>query len=316
MELVSIIIPCYNYGWLLAETLESVAAQTYSQWECIIVDDGSIDNSSQISEAYQQKDKRFRYVYQENKGMSAARNCGLGQARGRYIQFLDADDLLVPQKLAVQVAYLETHPTADLVYGDMRYFRHGFPASLSRSADMQDIAWVHGVQGQGKELVNSLVEGNMMVSNAPLLRAELLRRVGPFAEELRWVEDWQYWVRCAIAGASFHYDPTPAAWALVRVHPTSTSHNARRMHDHEVLVRRQLAKQLQAIEAHQAIEINELGIIKSEANLARHNLTKGSILDGVQGYWRLAWNTGRYSYYLKSIPYWLKARFLTSAGTR
>lgn len=312
MHLVSVIIPCYNYGWLLAETLDSVLAQTYTHWECIIIDDGSTDDSSTTATSYLQKDSRFRYTYQENKGMSAARNCGLAVARGEYIQFLDADDLLASNKLAVQVAYLEAHPTADLVYGDMRYFRHGEPAVLSRSADMHDVTWVHGVQGQGEELVNALVEGNMMVSNAPLLRAALLQRVGPFAEELRWVEDWQYWVRCAIAGASFHYDPTPDAWALVRVHPTSTSHNARRMHDHEVLVRRQLIRQLEVAGAHRAIEINKTGIINSAANLARHNLTKGNIMEGIGGYLRLAQTTGRYGYYLKSIPYWLKIRFSAS----
>ena len=316
MELVSIIIPCYNYGWLISETLESVLAQTYQDWECLIIDDGSIDNSREVAEKYLQRDARFHYHYQTNQGMSAARNNGLAMANGEYVQFLDADDLLVPNKLSVQVDYLETHPTADLVYGDMRYFRHGEPDILSRSADMQDTAWVHGVQGQGEELVNSLVEGNIMVSNAPLLRAALLKRVGPFAEELRWVEDWQYWVRCAITGANFHYDSTPNAWALVRVHPTSTSHNARRMHDHEVLVRRQLAKQLEAVGARQAIEINKTSIIKSMANLARHNLLKGSIADGVGGYWLLARTTGRYGYYLKSIPYWLKTRFLASPTPR
>ena len=314
--MVSIIIPCFNYGWLVSETLESVLAQTYQDWECLIIDDGSTDNSQEVAEKYVQRDTRFQYHYQVNQGMSAARNRGLSVARGKYIQFLDADDLLAPKKLTVQVAYLAAHPTADLVYGDMRYFRHGEPAVLSRSANMQDIAWVHGVQGQGEELINSLVQGNMMVSNAPLLRAELLWRVGPFAEELRWVEDWQYWVRCAIAGASFHYDSTPDAWALVRVHPTSTSHNARRMHDHEVLVRRQLAQALKSAGAYRALELNETGTINSVANLAKHNLTKGSIKEGIGGYWQLARTTGRYGYYLKSIPYWLKVRFLAASTTR
>ena len=307
--MVSVIIACYNYGWLISETLESVLAQAYQNWECLIVDDGSTDNSRTVVEKYRQRDARFSYHYQPNQGMSAARNRGLAIAHGEFIQFLDADDLLASNKLAVQVAYLEAHASADLVYGDMRYFQHGEPAVLSRSADMRDIAWVRGVQGQGEELVNALVEGNVMVSNAPLLRAALLRRVGPFAEELRWVEDWQYWVRCAIAGASFHYDSTPEAWALVRVHPTSTSHNALRMHDHEVLVRRQLTKQLEVIGAYRALEINEISIIDSVANLARHNLTKGNIMEGMSSYWQLARTTGRYGYYLKSIPYWLKSRF-------
>ena len=314
--MVSILIPCFNYGWLISETLDSVVNQLYQDWECLIIDDGSMDDSREVVEHYVRRDARFQYHYQTNQGMSAARNGGLALARGKYIQFLDADDLLVPQKLAVQVAYLEAHPAADLVYGDMRYFRHGEPTVLSRSADMQDIAWVHGVQGQGEELVNALIEGNIMVSNAPLLRAALLRQVGPFAEELRWVEDWQYWVRCAIAGASFHYDSTPEAWALVRVHPTSTSHNTRRMHDHEVLVRQQLAKQLETVGAQRALEINRIGIINSAANFAQHNLTKGSILDGVKSYWQLARTTGRYSYYLRSIPYWLKIRFLSSSISR
>lgn len=311
MNLVSIIIPCYNYGWLLPETLDSVLAQTYPHWECLIIDDGSTDNSRAVGEEYQVRDARFRYIYQENKGMSAARNHGIREARGTYLQFLDSDDLLAPGKLQAQVALLESHPEVDLVYGDMRYFRHGAPDVLSRSGNMQDEAWVHGVQGQGEELLNALLEGNIMVSNAPLLRTELLEKVGVFAEELRWVEDWQYWIRCAIAGARFLYDPRPESWAMVRVHPTSTSHNAYRMHEKEVQVRRQLMPQLQAIGAGRAVEINETAITRSAANLARHNLTKGSIPAGIKGYWKLARLTGRYGYYLKSIPYWLKTRLLS-----
>ena len=308
MKLVSLIIPCYNYGWLLPETLDSVLAQTYPHWECLIIDDGSTDNSRSVAERYVQRDARFRYLYQVNKGMSAARNAGVAAATGDYVQFLDADDLLAPRKLELQVAFLEAHPSVDLVYGDMRYFRHGTLTELSQSMDMLNKPWMSGEEGQGEVLINAIVEKNLMVVNAPLTRAELLRRVGPFAEDLRSVEDWEFWVRCAMAGAHFRYDPSPETWALVRVHAKSTSQNMRRMHDFEIQVRQRLGAKLEEMGAYQAVIINTLAMQQSRANLATHYLVRGSVWAGVKSFLGLAYTTGKYRYYLGSIAYWLKIR--------
>lgn len=310
MSLISVIIPCYNYGWLLPETLDALLAQTYPCWEAIVVDDGSVDNTRAIVAAYQHRDARFRYQHQANGGMSAARNHGLRLARGEYVQFLDADDLLAPGKFAWQAAFLDAHPAVDLVYGSMRYFRHGAPAVLSRSADMRDQPWMAEAQGQGEALVNVLVKQSIMVVNAPLLRAALVGRVGPFSETLRSVEDWEFWIRCAIAGARFRYDPAPAAWAIVRVHPTSVSHNLLGMHTCEVQMRRALRPLLAGIHATTALRLNAEAIEANQVYVARYNLLSGSIWLGLKGYVRMARTTRQYGYYLKSIPYWLKYRWL------
>lgn len=308
MQLVSIIIPCYNYGRLLAETLDSVAAQTHTEWECLIIDDGSADNTREVAEGYQQHDKRFRYLHQQNKGMSAARNWGITEARGNYLQFLDADDLLVPRKLELQVAYLVARPAVDLVYGDVRCFQHGHPAVLSRSFNMQDEDWMPKVQGSGQTLLNALVEGNIMAINAALLRRALIDRVGLFSEALRGVEDWEFWVRCAAAGAYFGYDPAAEAWALVRVHPSSTSHNVFSMHHYEATVREQLDGVLKGLNATDAVQRNKLAITKSRGYVAEYSITRGSVWRGIWEFVKLARDTGHYTYYLKSIPYWLKKR--------
>lgn len=106
MDLVSIIVPCYNQGKYLAEALQSVLEQTYSFWECIIVNDGSTDETETVAKAWCVKDSRFIYLYKENGGLSSARNAGLAKAKGAYIQFLDSDDSIHCQKLAIQVDLL------------------------------------------------------------------------------------------------------------------------------------------------------------------------------------------------------------------
>jgi glycosyltransferase involved in cell wall biosynthesis len=314
MKLVSVIIPCYNYGWLLSETLDSMLAQTYPHWEVLIIDDGSTDNSRTVAEDYQRRDKRFRYIYQANGGMSSARNRGLRVAKGEYIQFLDADDLLATRKLELQVAFLDANPAVDIVYGDMRYFRHGKPTVLSRSGDMQDVRWMAEVDGQGEALVDTLVEKSIMVVNAPLVRMSLVQRVGLFSEQLRSVEDWEFWIRCALAGAMLHYDSTPDAWAIVRVHPTSTSQNFLRMHNSEVAMRRELQTRLQEAGAYNAMKINIRLIDENQVYIARYNMIGGDILTGIKGYIKLALKTKQYSYYLKSIPYWLRVRMSSKAS--
>ena len=101
--LISIIIPLFNQEKFLNETLESVLSQTYSDWECLIIDDGSTDNSAEVAKKWVEKDNRFKYFFKNNSGVSAARNFGLKNAKGDYIQFLDSDDFLYKEKLSLSM---------------------------------------------------------------------------------------------------------------------------------------------------------------------------------------------------------------------
>ncbi|MBO4635425.1 MAG: glycosyltransferase family 2 protein [Bacteroidales bacterium] len=123
MPAVSVIIPSYNLGQYLPETLESVLAQTFTDWECLIVENGSTDGSLSIVNDYCYHDTRMiPVVYQENIGVAAARNRGLELAEGKYILFLDADDLIDPGYMAAAVAALDADPSLTLVYGKAERF--------------------------------------------------------------------------------------------------------------------------------------------------------------------------------------------------
>ena len=104
--LVSVIIPTYNRAHLIGETLDSVLAQTYQNWECIIVDDGSTDNSDEVIGEYVNKDSRFKYYHRPEEhlpGGNGARNYGFKMSQGKYIQWFDSDDLMVAEKLELKV---------------------------------------------------------------------------------------------------------------------------------------------------------------------------------------------------------------------
>ena len=121
-ELVSIIMPVYNVAEFLEETVASVLAQTYRDWELILVDDGSVDDSSQIMADLVEKDSRIIALYmEENGGQARARNAAIEKARGRYIAFLDSDDLWLPEKLAKQVNFIQQHHVG-LCYSDYAEF--------------------------------------------------------------------------------------------------------------------------------------------------------------------------------------------------
>lgn len=113
---ISAVVTSYNYGKYLDEALRSLEVQSFEDWECIIVDDGSDDDTPEISTAWTGRDRRFIYLRQENLGLSAARNAGLRKARGRYIQILDADDMILPEKFEVQAKMLGDLPENSLVY--------------------------------------------------------------------------------------------------------------------------------------------------------------------------------------------------------
>lgn len=106
-HLVSVIVPCYNQANYLGETLQSVLEQSYSNWECIIVNDGSSDHTEELALHWCEKDSRFRYLYKKNGGLSSARNAGITVSKGDYIQFLDSDDLILPEKFEIQILDLQ-----------------------------------------------------------------------------------------------------------------------------------------------------------------------------------------------------------------
>ena len=116
--LVSVIIPCYNQAHLLPVALASVQAQTAQGWECIVVNDGSPDNTAEVAKSWVQKDSRFRYIEKPNGGLSSARNAGIDASRGRFLQFLDADDVLRPRKLELQLAEASLAAGTVVVYCD------------------------------------------------------------------------------------------------------------------------------------------------------------------------------------------------------
>ena len=248
--LVSIIIPAYNYGHLIGQTLDSLAAQTYQAWECVVVDDGSTDDTRSVVEAYAACDPRIRYVRQENLKLAAARNNGVRHSAGDYFQFLDADDLIEPRKFERQVEYLERHPHVDIVYSGVRFFSTEGEGELKHSRRYSvwedESPWMPEVSGRGDAVLSKLLRNNIMVVNSPLLRRRVVEAVGEFGEGIFGVEDWDYWTRCAVAGMYFQYDAAEGARALVRAHEMSMSLDGRRMMRMTLKMRRRWAERVLA----------------------------------------------------------------------
>ncbi|PZF72395.1 glycosyltransferase family 2 protein [Taibaiella soli] len=121
MSLVSVIIPAYNAAPFLQTTIHSVMAQTYTAWECIVVDDGSTDDTAKIAVEFVNSDSRIKYFHKENGGLSSARNFGLEKSTGVYVQFLDADDILFPEKLEKMVMAYAILDKKDVLFCDYIY---------------------------------------------------------------------------------------------------------------------------------------------------------------------------------------------------
>lgn len=183
--LVTVVIPTHNMGHLLTDAVNSVLAQTGGHFQIVIVDDGSTDNTSEV--AAQWSDARILYLYQENAGLSAARNAGLREARGNFICFLDADDLLLPSKTATQLAFLAANPTFAGVAG-----------GAIRSDETGRVLYRHARQ-PGVISQQSLYVANQTPVHALLFRTSWVRRVGEFDETLRGAEDWDFLCRLSLA---------------------------------------------------------------------------------------------------------------------
>ena len=220
--LVSVVIPCFNQGRYLAAAVESVLSQSHARIEIVVMDDGSSDATASIARGF---GDRIRFLQQQHRGASAARNAALAASTGEYVQYLDADDRIEPDKILRQVEFLERNPETGVVYSDVRYFTDADPEqrSLGPYVLAEGLAWTPMLWKAPGTMLEKLIQRNLLAINSALMRREAVASAGPWNEDLVAVEDWEYWIRCAAAGVRFSYQEWPGALALVRLHPGSTS---------------------------------------------------------------------------------------------
>ena len=209
---VSVLIPCYNAGWYLAAALDSVLAQTYQNFEIIVVDDGSEDNSAAVAARYPQ----VRYFHNTHSGISVTRNLAISKARGEILVFLDADDLWVPDKLEKQIAYLDSHPECQLVYTLVQNFFDGNPEAMT----------------QRQEQLLNANRDNCLVTCC--IRRSLYETYGGYREDYPYGED-TYWVtRLWAAGVNMkHCIPEPLY--LRRIHDSNISLSHRKVEQTDIM---------------------------------------------------------------------------------
>lgn len=243
--LVSVIIPCYNRAHVVGETIDSLLSQTYSNFEALVIDDGSTDTTREVVSSY--ADPRVRYFYRENGGLSAARNSGLDAAGGEFIAFLDSDDTWYPWKLAAQVEIFRRHPEAGVVWSDMSTIRNSgeilserhlrkyycvydsvnFEQSCERAGTLSEL--VADVPPKLAEcsyyvadVFQAMFGGNLVHPSTAIARRERLQKSGPFEPEVTGpgAEDYHFYFRASAHGPVAFLD---APTTLFRLHPSQMS---------------------------------------------------------------------------------------------
>lgn len=191
------IIPAYNAAAYLEEAVESAVRQAYAPVEIVVVDDGSTDATPEILHSYRTAGKII-HIRQDNKGLAAARNAGIRASSGEYVAFLDADDLFLPEKIALQAAYLDAHPACDVSYCGLWHFYEDDPDRLLQ-LDYE--------YPSGDAVFPALLRKNFVNPLSVVMRRTAFERFGMFDETFRRSEDWELWVRLAHQGARFDYLP-------------------------------------------------------------------------------------------------------------
>lgn len=187
--LISIVIPCYNQAQFLEEALNSIYQQTYINWECIIVNDGSTDYTEELAIKWSQKDSRFKYIFKTNGGLSKARNVGLDKARGDYIQFLDSDDYIDLKKLEIQIQDLNN---CEISICD--YF--AFIDGTNDKAPYKYLSPFFSKSEYKKEIIWDWEYRKSFPPHCPLFKKKLIDVNNlRFNESLPNHEDWEFWVK-------------------------------------------------------------------------------------------------------------------------
>jgi glycosyltransferase involved in cell wall biosynthesis len=194
MELISIIIPTYNRAGMIGATLDSVIAQTYTNWECIVVDDGSTDDSVEVLKSYEAKDKRIRCfsgLQKYEKGANSCRNYGFEQSVGEFVQFFDSDDLMLPIMLQKKVEAIRAYPQVDFIVSKM---------SEQTAAEM---VYPQYDMDSNNRIYDYLAYKIYFLTPGPLFRKSFLMGKKLFTPGLRRYQEWEFYSRLVVNGCNY-----------------------------------------------------------------------------------------------------------------
>ncbi len=202
----SIIIPSYNHGIFLTDSIKSLISQSYTNWEAIIVNDGSIDNTIEIGNYWCKKDSRIKLISVSNNGLSSARNTGIEFSTGEYIALLDADDKYKFNHLESLLNFFQTG--SDIVFTSYTYF--------SNSTNIN-----HTVSLNKSIIFSQILDGNIVPPVAVAFKRSIFEFSGGFDTSLKSAEDWDLWIRCYKIGCCLGISEDSSAY--YRISPNSMS---------------------------------------------------------------------------------------------
>ena len=205
---VSVILPSYNGARFVRKAIDSVLAQTYGDYEVIVVDDGSTDNTYEVLASYA---STIHYIRQENQERAVARNNGVAASKGEYIAFLDSDDLLLPHKLAAQVAVLDAQPSVGLVASGYQYIDSD--GAILR----EERPWL----GNPQISLETLLFYGLTVIHAVLMRRSWFDMIGGFDPRFSGPEDIDLWFRLSLAGCLMVWEPSIVCQYRIHEHNMS-----------------------------------------------------------------------------------------------
>lgn len=214
--LISVIVPSYNYAHYLPDLINSLQRQSYSNWECIIVDDNSMDNTKEVVNSFMEKDIRIKYYFQENGGPAKARNYGISIAKGDYIQFIDADDFIGDEKFQLEIELFNKNNSIDIVYSS-----YTFVDSDLKKQWRDEKKWESLSSKPFYNFINYWEAGLMIPIHSFLFKKECFSHFGSLDLNFKTHEDWDLNLNFSLNGAKYVMHNYIGAY--YRVHQSSSS---------------------------------------------------------------------------------------------